>query len=72
MENYKPIKAISNNNIILKKGDKGTFVEFTNDYPSLHIGQKVTVEEVYDNGVVRVDYGTSIQINVSANAIDKD
>jgi len=66
------IKPISKNNVILKKGDECTFSTFTNDYPNLHLNQKITIADVYDNGVVCVDNGTNIQVNVLANQIDKD
>ena len=66
------IKAISKNNVILKLGDKCTFSTLTYDYPNLKIDQKITITEVFDNGVVRVDNGTNIQVNVYANQIDKD
>ena len=66
------IKPISKNNVILKKGDDCTFSTFTNDYPNLHLNQKITIADVYDNGVVCVDNGTNIQVNVLANQIDKD
>jgi predicted ribosome-associated RNA-binding protein Tma20 len=65
------IKPISKNNVILQKGDKCIFSTFTDDYPSLHLDQKITVNDVYDNGVVRVDNGTNILVNVLANQIDK-
>ena len=65
------IKPISKNNVILQKGDKCTFSTFTNDYPNLHLNQKITIADVHDNGVVRVDNGTNIQVNVLANQIDK-
>ena len=67
-----PIKPISKNNVILKLGDKCTFSTLTYDYPNLKIDQKITITEVFDNGVVRVDNGTNIQVNVYANQIDKD
>ena len=66
------IKPISKNNVILKVGDKCTFSTLTYDYPNLKIDQKITIAEVFDNGVVRVDNGTDIQVNVYANQIDKD
>ena len=66
------IKPISKNNVILKKGDECTFSTFTNDYPNLHLNQKITIADVYDNGVVCVDNSTNIQVNVLANQIDKD
>ena len=66
------IKPISKNNVILKKGDECIFSTFTNDYPNLHVDQKITIADVYDNGVVRVDNGTNIQVNVLANQIDKN
>ena len=66
------IKPISKNNVILKKGDECIFSTFTNDYPNLHVDQKITIADVFDNGVVRVDNGTNIQVNVLANQIDKD
>ena len=66
------IKPISKNNVILKLGDKCTFSTLTYDYPNLKIDQKITITEVFDNGVVRVDNGTNIQVNVYANQIDKD
>mgnify|MGYP003659704089 CR=1 FL=1 len=65
------IKPISKNNVILQKGDECIFSTFTNDYPNLHIDQKITIADVYDNGVVCVDNGTNIQVNVLANQIDK-
>ena len=65
------IKPISKNNVILKKGDECIFSTFTNDYPNLHVDQKITIADVFDNGVVRVDNGTNIQVNVLANQIDK-
>ena len=66
------IKTISKNNIILKKGDKCTFSSLTYDYPNLKIDQKITIADVFDNGVVRVDNGTDIQVNVYASEITKD
>ena len=66
------IKPISKNNVILKKGDECIFSTFTNDYPNLHVDQKITIADVYDNGVVCVDNGTNIQVNVLANQIDKN
>jgi hypothetical protein len=66
------IKPISKNNIILKKGDKCTFSSLTYDYPNLKIDQKITIADVFDNGVVRVDNGTDIQVNVYASEITKD
>jgi len=66
------IKPISKNNVILQKGDECIFSTLTYDYPNLHIDQKITITEVFDNGVVRVDNGTNIQVNVYANQIDKD
>ena len=66
------IKPISKNNVILKVGDKCTFSTLTYDYPNLKVDQKITIAEVYDNGVVCVDNGTNIQVNVYANQIDKD
>ena len=66
------IKPISKNNIILKKGDKCTFSSVTYDYPNLKIDQKITIADVFDNGVVRVDNGTDIQVNVYASEITKD
>jgi len=66
------IKPISKNNVILKKGDKCIFSTLTYDYPNLKLDQKITITEVFDNGVVRVDNGTNIQVNVLANQIDKD
>ena len=66
------MKAISKNNVILKVGDECTFSTLTYDYPNLKIDQKITITEVFDNGVVRVDNGTNIQVNVYANQIDKD
>ena len=66
------IKPISKNNVILKVGDKCTFSTFTNDYPNLEVDQKITIAEVYDNGVVRVNNGTDIEVNIYANQIDKD
>ena len=65
------IKPISKNNVILQKGDKCIFSTFTDDYPNLHIDQKITIADVFDNGVVRVNNGTNIQVNVYANQIDK-
>ena len=65
------IKPISKNNVILKKGDKCIFSTLTYDYPNLKLDQKITITEVFDNGVVRVDNGTNIQVNVLANQIDK-
>ena len=65
------IKPISKNNVILKVGDKCTFSTFTNDYPNLHIDQKITIADVFDNGVVRVNNGTDIEVNIYANQIDK-
>ena len=66
------IKPISKNNVILKVGDKCTFSTFTYDYPNLHVDEKITITDVYDNGVVCVDNGTDIRVNVYANQIDKD
>jgi len=66
------IKPISKNNIILKKGDKCTFSSLTYDYPNLKIDQKITIADVFDNGVVRVDNCTDIQVNVYASEITKD
>ena len=66
------IKPISKNNIILKKGDKCTFSSLTYDYPNLKIDQKIIIADVFDNGVVRVDNGTDIQVNVYASEITKD
>ena len=66
------IEAISKNNVILKVGDKCTFSTLTHDYPSLKLDQKITITEVFDNGVVRVDNGTDFEVNVLANLIDKD
>jgi len=66
------IKPISKNNVILKVGDKCTFSTLTYDYPNLKVDQKITIAEVYDNGVVCVDNGTNIRVNVYANQIDKD
>ena len=66
------IKPISKNNIILKKGDKCTFSSLTYDYPNLKIDQKITIADVFDNGVVRVDNGTDIQVNVYASEVTKD
>ena len=65
------IKPISKNNVILKKGDECIFSTLTYDYPNLEIDQKITIADVFDNGVVRVDNGTNIQVNVLANQIDK-
>lgn len=66
------IKPISKNNIILKKGDKCTFSSLTYDYPNLKIDQKIIIADVFNNGVVRVDNGTDIQVNVYASEITKD
>ena len=66
------IKPISKNNVILQKGDKCIFSTLTYDYPNLEIDQKITITEVFDNGVVRVDSGTNFEVNVLANQIDKD
>ena len=66
------IEAISKNNVILKVGDKCTFSTLTHDYPNLKLDQKITITEVFDNGVVRVDNGTDFEVNVLANLIDKD
>ena len=66
------IKPISKNNVILQKGDKCTFSTLTYDYPNLKLDQKITITEVFDNGVVRVDGGTNFEVNVLANQIDKD
>lgn len=66
------VKPISKNNIILKKGDKCTFSSLTYDYPNLKIDQKIIIADVFDNGVVRVDNGTDIQVNVYASEITKD
>jgi len=65
------IKPISKNNVILQKGDKCIFSTLTYDYPNLELDQKITIADVYDNGVVCVDNGTNIQVNVLANQIDK-
>jgi hypothetical protein len=65
------IKPISKNNVILQKGDKCIFSTLTYDYPNLKLDQKITIADVYDNGVVCVDNGTNIQVNVLANQIDK-
>ena len=66
------IEAISKNNVILKVGDKCTFSTLTYDYPNLKIDQKIIITDVFDNGVVRVDNGTDIQVNVYASEITKD
>ena len=65
------IKPISKNNVILQKGDKCIFSTLTYDYPNLELDQKITIADVYDNGVVCVDNGTNIQVNVLANQVDK-
>ena len=65
------IKPISKNNVILEKGDKCIFSTLTYDYPNLKIDQKITIAEVYDNGVVRVNNGTDIEVNIYANQLDK-
>ena len=65
------IKPISKNNVILKKGDECIFSTLTYDYPNLKVDQKITIADVFDNGVVCVDNGTNIQVNVLANQIDK-
>ena len=65
------IKPISKNNVILQKGDKCIFSTLTYDYPNLKLDQKVTIAEVYDNGVVRVNNGTDIEVNIYANQLDK-
>ena len=65
------IKPISKNNVILQKGDKCIFSTLTYDYPNLEVDQKITIADVFDNGVVRVDNGTNIQVNVYASQIDK-
>ena len=65
------IKPISKNNVILEKGDKCIFSTLTYDYPNLEVDQKVTIAEVYDNGVVRVNNGTDIEVNIYANQLDK-
>ena len=65
------IKPISKNNVILKKGDECIFSTLTYDYPNLEVDQKITIAEVYDNGVVRVNNGTDIEVNIYANQIDK-
>ena len=65
------IKPISKNNVILQKGDECIFSTLTYDYPNLEVDQKITIAEVYDNGVVRVNNGTDIEVNIYANQIDK-
>ena len=65
------IKPISKNNVILKKGDECIFSTLTYDYPNLEVDQKITIADVYDNGVVRVNNGTDIEVNIYANQIDK-
>ena len=70
-ENNMSIKPISKNNVILEKGDKCIFSTLTYDYPNLEVDQKVTIAEVYDNGVVRVNNGTDIEVNIYANQLDK-
>jgi hypothetical protein len=65
------IKPISKNNVILKKGDECIFSTLTYDYPNLEVDQKITISEVYDNGVVRVNNGTDIEVNVYANQLNK-
>ena len=70
-ENNMTIKPISKNNLILQKGDKCIFSTLTYDYPNLKLDQKITIAEVYDNGVVRVNNGTDIEVNIYANQLDK-
>ena len=66
------IKPISQNNIILQKGDKCTFLPKDKNYIHLKKNEKVIIADVFDNGVVCVDNNSGIMTNVYANQLYKN